>query len=143
MVGPLRRRNVVVSTTLRIYPPGFHSGSSGCDWPILLVARTFSRCFPGGSATRAFHSRKEYLPKSSPRAGADPCRAAVRRDDDIGNSISAVERDAPQGEVRIRRHGRSDGDVGQERTDVEAADRDRARRRLAGFDAGAGVLGMR
>src|SRR5689334_17798731 len=56
------------STTLRMYPAGFQRGSIGCVSPPLLVARTFSSWLPAASLIGMVHSRKEYLPRSLPRA---------------------------------------------------------------------------
>ena len=87
--------------TLRMKPPGFQFGPSGCAAPLLLVQRTMSVLAAlGGGATCASHWRKPYLPSSRPSGGWLPGLAAVDRKLDHRHAGIAAEGDAADGRPR-------------------------------------------
>src|SRR5436190_23914630 len=59
------------STTFRMYPAGFHSASSGCDWPMRLMARTFKVVAPFSRGVNSVvQSRNEKRPRSFPSSAS-------------------------------------------------------------------------
>src|SRR5208282_759027 len=67
MVPPQATTTAVCSMTLRMNPPGFQLGVSGCVSPLVLAHRTISTCSPAaGGVKEICHLRKLYLPSSLP-----------------------------------------------------------------------------